>query len=267
MPRRIHFFAGFALVLLALVITRCANPSIFQRVASSLSDNTNTETEPAPADSITQHAALVEGVLYAPRKAPMLLDPKGQPLKHRIVSVPDFEEAFPDLNDVQVATAAHEGINTVADREAAAREKSRLVYVGDNPFFYVDNSNYSIPYLTPRAAALLDEIGRSFTDSLMVKGLPALKLVVTSVLRTEADVERLRKRNQNASANSCHRYGTTFDIAYERFVAIDETGTHQIRYDAQSKRVLAEVMNDLRRRGLCYVKYEVHQTCFHITAR
>ena len=30
---------------------------------------------------------------------------------------------------------------------------------------------------------------------------------------------------------------------------------------------LAEVLDDQRKMGTCYVKYEVHQSCFHITAR
>ena len=33
------------------------------------------------------------------------------------------------------------------------------------------------------------------------------------------------------------------------------------------KYVLSEVLNDLRRQGTCYVKYEAKQSCFHITAR
>jgi hypothetical protein len=30
---------------------------------------------------------------------------------------------------------------------------------------------------------------------------------------------------------------------------------------------LAEVLNDMRKQGRCYIKYEVKQSCFHITTR
>jgi hypothetical protein len=33
------------------------------------------------------------------------------------------------------------------------------------------------------------------------------------------------------------------------------------------KAVLAEVLRDLKKSGRCYVKHEVKQACFHITAR
>ena len=33
------------------------------------------------------------------------------------------------------------------------------------------------------------------------------------------------------------------------------------------KMVLSEVLRDLKKQGDCYVKYELKQGCFHITAR
>lgn len=55
-------------------------------------------------------------------------------------------------------------------------------------------------------------------DSLSCKGLNPNQIIVTSVLRTADDVKRLRRRNGNASANSAHAFGTTFDVSYRRFV-------------------------------------------------
>lgn len=46
------------------------------------------------------------------------------------------------------------------------------------------------------------------------KGLPSHSIIVTSVLRTGSSVKKLRKSNGNASANSAHVYGTTFDGIY-----------------------------------------------------
>ena len=121
----------------------------------------------------------------------------------------------------------------------------------------------------PRAATLLEEISRSFLDSLTTKGIPFHKLIVTSVLRTEEDVQRLRRHNGNASENSCHRFGTTFDISYNHYFRVQDPALPpQVETWAVTlKSILAEVLNDQRKRGTCYVKYEVHQSCFHITAR
>ena len=139
-----------------------------------------------------------------------------------------------------------------------------LLEISDCEYYKVDSLTYSIPYLVPKAKDLLETIGKNFIDSLESRGGGSYQILVTSILRVDQDVKRLRKRNGNASANSAHRYGTTFDIAYSRFVATDE------RYlipKEQLKHILAEVLLSLKKQGTCYVKYEVKQGCFHITAR
>lgn len=141
------------------------------------------------------------------------------------------------------------------------------MYIADNPFYTVQRLHQSIPYLVPRAATLLNQIARAFNDSLATKGYPPHKLLITSVLRTKADVQKLRGFNSNASENSCHQYGTTFDISYNRFLEIEPDGKSNIRWVTVYKSILAEVLNDMREMGACYVKYEVHQSCFHVTAR
>ena len=82
-------------------------------------------------------------------------------------------------------------------------------------------------------------------------------------------MKRLRKGNINASDKSAHRYGTTFDISYKRFDQVpapDGYPLQPVREDTL-KMVLAEVLRDLKQQGDCYVKYELKQGCFHITAR
>ncbi len=110
---------------------------------------------------------------------------------------------------------------------------------------------------------LLQDIGRTFMDSLQVKGLPLHRIVVTSVLRTEEDVTRLRRSNHNATEQSCHLYGTTFDINYNLYNPVGSKSAP----DDKLKFVLSEVLDDLRQQGRCYIKYEVRQPCFHITVR
>lgn len=190
-------------------------------------------------------------------------------IPHRILSVPNYDKAFPDANDIQLLSAKQYGVTPVKNRNEAEKRKSELVYVGANPYFQVDRLKSSIPYLVPRAATLLQDIGRIYYDSLDAKGVPLHKIIATSILRSKEDIEKLRRHNPNATENSCHLYGTTFDIAQNRFRTVeDPDGPHrrQVTNDTL-KWVLAEVLRDMREQGRCYVKYEKKQGCFHISVR
>lgn len=188
---------------------------------------------------------------------------------HPIYSVPSFSRTFPDLQDVHAASASKWGARPVKNRKAAEKRKDELVYIGSCPYYKIDpGMNMSIPYLVPRAAEALETIARNYLDSLHIKGIPMHKILVSSVLRTEEDIERLRRVNMNASTESCHRYGTTFDIAYNRYHTV--MPPNEKRRTVQNdtlKWILAEVLRDVRQQGLCHIKYEVKQGCFHITAR
>lgn len=189
---------------------------------------------------------------------------------HRVLGVHSYEESFPDVQDVQIVAARRWGVKPVQNRQAAERRKQDLVYVGANPYYCVDRSmRQSIPYLVPRASDLLQQIGRNFIDSLYVKNIPLHRIIVSSVLRTEDDVARLRQFNGNANEQSCHRFGTTFDIKYVFYDPVSPSDGSPCVYvsDAILKPVLAEVLRDLRQQGLCYVKHERKQSCFHITVR
>lgn len=205
------------------------------------------------------------------RKPSRFFNADGSEARRRIVSVPSYSDAFPDLQDVQILSANKWGVAPVMNRAEAESRKSELVYVGSNPYFFVEPLRQSIPYLVPRASVLLQDIGRSFFDSLQVKGLPLHKIIITSVMRTKEDVTRLRRGNVNATENSCHMYGTTFDIAYNRYLRVEETDSayrkDRTASDVRLKQILSEVLNDMRRQGRCWVKYEVKQGCFHATVR
>lgn len=191
----------------------------------------------------------------------------GTPVRNRIYSVPSYKNTFPDNNDVQLEAAQRHGVAPVKNRAEAEHRMSELVYVGCNPYYHVDPLSSSIPYLVPKAALLLQDIGQAFFDSLQIKGIPLHKMIVTSVLRTKDDVARLRQRNQNATENSCHLYGTTFDICYNRYKTVeppDGPRRRQVRNDTL-KWVLSEVLRDFREAKRCHIKYEVKQGCFHMT--
>lgn len=176
---------------------------------------------------------------------------------------------FRDDNDTHLSAVAAIGIDPLASREGIKSASRELVPVGGamrfNEPYVVDKLTHSSPFLVPEAAKLLQDIGTAFHDSLRNKHLPAYSIIVTSVLRTDADVKSLSRSNINASKRSVHCYGTTFDITYTRYAKHDDEGPDA--RDVDLKAVLTEVLRDLRVQGRCYVKYEVKQACFHITTR
>ena len=186
-----------------------------------------------------------------------------------IKGVISYKRSFGDLNDTHMAAAKRIGIKPLKDREAAEKLGGKVMEIKDNDFYQVDSLTHSIPFLVPKASALLDSIGANFLDSLENKGLNPNQVIVTSVLRTQDDVKKLRRVNGNASANSVHMFGTTFDISYKRFFKVEDPDgrpMQDVRADTL-KLVLSEVLRDLKKKDMCYVKYELKQGCFHITAR
>lgn len=258
-----RYLKGFAIVVVFLALVRLVFPSVAKPRAKA-------EVADKKEDSVVvidQLAQVAPDTAKTGRQS-IFFAKDGKEVKNPIYSVPHFGNTFPDQQDVQLAAATMHGVQPVQDRDEAERSKGRLVYVGANPYFYVDKLNNSIPYLVPRAAVLLQDIGRSYYDSLAIKGIPLHKIIVTSVLRTKNDVEKLRGRNGNATQNSCHLYGTTFDVCYNRYKTVEamDNPRRKVRNDTL-KWVLSEVLRDMRNADRCYVKYEVHQGCFHITVK
>lgn len=275
-----RYLQGLSIAVVVLAIVRSVFPQVAERraegsavkksVAISKSDNADAKLELAN-DSAQLFADVDVAVnVESPRpigRPSLFFNADGTQVKNRIYSVPHFGKAFPDQNDVQLVAANRHGVKAVIDRNDAERRKSELVYVGSSPFYHVDNLKSSIPYLVPRAAVLLQDIGRNFFDSLQTKQIPLHKIIVTSVLRSKADVAKLRSHNGNATENSCHLYGTTFDVCYNRYKTVEDpegVARRKVRNDTL-KWVLSEVLNDMRKNNRCYIKYEVNQGCFHIT--
>jgi len=252
-----RYIQGFFTVVIVLAIVRCVFPS----VAESNGVGIVASGDSLQVDTIKKYAKRTVA------RSSCFYNTDGSLVKNKIYSVPSFKETFPDSNAVQLEAANRYGVSPVQNREEAERRMKELVYIGSNPYFIVDKLNSSIPYLVPRAAILLQDIGRTFFDSLQVKGIPLHKIIVTSVLRTKDDVAHLRNRNGNATENSCHLYGTTFDICYNRYSTVEDpngTTRRAVRNDTL-KWVLSEVLRDFRQQRRCYIKYEVKQGCFHMT--
>ena len=193
------------------------------------------------------------------------------PIENHPVRIYDvaFQREFNDMNEVQLQAARAVGVPPVKDREAAEHMKKKLVEITANEWYGVETLTHSIPFLTPGASALLERIGRDFQDSLAAKGLNPNRIMVTSMLRTDEDVKKLRRNNQNASENSTHCYGTTFDLSYWHYEKIpDLRGRPYADVPPEYLRAtLSQVLKAIHDEGTCYIKYEKKQTCFHITTR
>lgn len=279
-----RYLQGFFAVVVLLALVRCVFPGVAdvrrEASASTAADKAvgegGTDVKPVCAGGRGNVAsggcrdgqpACGGGGIQPSTALATFFNADGTPRKSRIYSVSSFKGVFPDSNSVQMAAARRYGVSPVKDRAEAEHRMKELVYMGSNPYYHVDKLNSSIPYLVPRAAVLLQDIGRAYFDSLQVKGIPLHKLIVTSVLRTRDDVAKLRNRNGNATENSCHLYGTTFDICYNRYKTVEDPdgpARRMVRNDTL-KWVLSEVLRDFREQGRCYVKYEVKQGCFHMT--
>ncbi len=271
------YIKGFFIVVALLAVVRLLFPAVAgeETIESEEYDETEwvddelmaeDDAEEMVEEEIPDEADAPEPVADAPEP---VADGTKKRKKNRIYGVHSYHKAFPDLNDVQLSAARRLGVSPVKNRKEAEHRMNELVYMGSSPYYHVDKLTRSVPYLVPEAALLLHDIGRAFFDSLQAKGIPLHKPIVTSVLRTRENIKKLRRHNTNATENSCHLYGTTFDITYRRYQTVsppDEPQRRMVRNDTL-KWVLSEVLRDMREQGRCYVKYEVKQACFHATVR
>ena len=178
-----------------------------------------------------------------------------------------YKDKFNDLQLRQHEVASRIGLpNPPKDRADAASMRSRLVEIKTCDNYVVDELTHSVPYLIPSAKRELDSIGAQWADILARNGLPHYRFYVTSVLRTQEDIRQLqRSGNINSVTQSCHCYGTTFDLAYMRYDKV--TRTRAYMHEDNLKLVLGQALLNEQRKGRIYVKYEWKQSCFHITVR
>jgi hypothetical protein len=174
----------------------------------------------------------------------------------------NWPSVFGDLQETQLQAAIKNGVRGTVTRENV--ETLGMVQIGTNDLYKVDRLTHSVPWVVPKMATLLDDIGRAFQDSLYRRGYNRHhRIIVTSVTRTAEDVKRLSQQNVNATENSCHCYGTTIDITYVRY---DKPEEHAAS-DEKLRSLLMQTVYDLREQKRCYVKFERKQSCLHITVR
>ena len=179
----------------------------------------------------------------------------------------NYKLKFNDLQSKQHAVASAIGLpRPPKNRADAASMRKRLVEVKTNENYIVDSLTHSVPYLIPSAKRELDSIGVEWADILQRNNLPHYRFYVTSVLRTQEDIKYLqRSGNINSTTQSCHCYGTTFDLAYMRYEKVSRVRDYM--HEDNLKLVLGQVLLNHQRAGKIYVKYEAKQSCFHITVR
>ncbi len=240
-------------------------------------------TSTSGAESIEKNVKLVDGSSDYPAFEDATLseilsdDDSANPYEKRLETAPDqgceririhpigqLYKVFNDSNHVQLVAAKALGIKPIENLQGAWKVSRPLARITSCREYYVDELTHSYPYLVPEAASLLREIGGRFIDSLNARGGGNYRIKVTSVLRTPETVRRLQRVNRNATKESTHQYGTTFDISFKEFIC-DSVGKNRTFEDL--KNLLAEVLYDLKINNRLYVKFERKQSCFHITAR
>ena len=254
-----------------------ATPAVDSK-ATPVSTATDPDTEPAvtkakPENSRarTSHSSLFSSVsvLDLEREdsvTPYLakLDKMPEPTQRiKVNYFGNLRPYFNDSNYLHRAAAERHGIRPLTDTRSHWQHTRDIVKVTTCADFYLDTLIHSRPYLVPRAAETLHEIGRRFRDTIDARGGGDYRVKVTSLLRTPATIKRLRRRNRNAIDSSVHQLGTTFDISYASFVASSPAPARSVD---DLKGILAEVLRAMRQEGKILVKYEVGQPCFHITA-
>ena len=175
-----------------------------------------------------------------------------------------LKEIFNDSNALQLEAAEENGFKPVNSLRDAYNIDRPLIRIYSCDAYMLDDLTASVPYLVPKAAQLLKEIGYAFQDSIRKRGGKSYRIKVTSVTRTVYSVSKLMRRNRAASENSCHRYGTTFDISWVKFDCLDPSMVISLE---DLKNVLAEVVLDFRSQGRCYAIFERWSGCLHVTVR
>jgi hypothetical protein len=180
-------------------------------------------------------------------------------------------DKYRDLNDKQLVYAKKLGVASFKTNQDLKDKKDELLTDGKirkinhSGRYVIEKLDYSHPYLVPEAAELLNDIGKRFKQKLDENDKGNFYFKVSSLLRTEENQKALSRSNMNASKNSTHLYGTTFDIPYSKVVKKPFPWVRRDVADASVIKLLSEAIGELRSEGRCLVVTEYNERCFHIT--
>jgi hypothetical protein len=245
-----------------------------------------------PAREETSERAVADpGLLRAMARidsAADAIDAVFQPLPLLTAADEDALRRFGNSQQLERARALGIQRRLPDDRLDALERDGRLVRLVDGEHWIVREMDHARPLAVPAVTALLTRIGERFHARLAALGAPAFRMEVTSVLRTLADQEALRRVNPNAAAGeSTHEYGTTVDVLYSAFAAparpiveIDATAETEpflrryaeiaaervaARRALELKAILGRVLLEMQREGSVMVTLERQQPVFHMT--
>jgi len=180
---------------------------------------------------------------------------------------------YKDLNAAHLKYAKANGIKAFnSDKEfknkiADLVSNDKLVKIETCNYYVVDDLTHSHPYLVTDAADLLEDIGKRFQKKLDEQNLKKRYYQITSLLRTGESQRRLSRSNVNATENSSHLYGTTFDITYAKVFTKARLQKSAEIADGPAIKLLSEAIGELRKEGRCLVVTEKKERCFHITVK
>lgn len=180
---------------------------------------------------------------------------------------------YKDLNVQHLKYARKNGISGFSSNRKFREnlddllDRDKLEKVENSRYYVVKKLTHSHPYLTPKAVDLLKLIGKRFQDKLDENNLPNYRYQISSLLRTGESQKGLSHSNSNASSNSSHLYGTTFDISYKKLIKRRFPGINIPVTDGYAIRLLSKTIGELRKEGKCVVVTERREACFHITVR
>lgn len=180
-------------------------------------------------------------------------------------------DRYLDFNVVHLKYAKQNGISPFKTNEefeheiAALLKDDKLVEIKDNGYYRVCKLTHSHPYLTPAAKQFLKDLGNKFHEKLDEKEIPEYYFQISSLLRTKENQKNLSRNNGNATSNSSHMYGTTFDIPYFTLVKRTFLWYEAEVMDGNASKLLSEAIGEMRKEGRCVAVTEKNERCFHIT--
>ena len=273
---------AIAACLLSLLIGSCSRED-----ASDLEQEQQAPVSPATAAATSPAPPLVtvgdQDLANATAQIQQLSDSTDKMLRHvRGLSIMERMRLRGDANATQIARAQQLGIHQPIDFDAAVAHRVLVELPDSTDYWSLHNLNFSVPYVTPSAQAMIIEIAQRFQKQLDSLHVPRFRLVITSALRTSEKQAALRRVNSNASkVESAHEFGTTVDIAYRRFApplnsAPIDADTVRALADsvlvktaglrsAELQAVLGRVIEQMREEGKLMVMMERKQTVYHIT--
>ena len=125
--------------------------------------------------------------------------------------------------------------------------------------YHLHGLSHSEPYLLPAAKAVLLDMANRFADAMEGTADEGASIRITSLTRTEAQQNRLRRRNANAfKGKSSHSYGASFDVAF-----IDRPD-NSVTCGGPTW-AMQTILQDMQREGKILIIPE--GICMHITPR